>query len=166
MMTQIIPAKLDRLQEVRHNALRNALYHAGRRRSFEFWNKFLNFSIVLLGAGSTISVVGNIPHSAPYLGLAVAAIAAIAAWQLVYDIAGRARDHQSLHKEYVAILAEMERTLIPRDQDCSNWDADMLWPFSRGATLTSSAGCPSGKRCHRLNWLLRENRTFIYSIPS
>ena len=111
-MTQIIPAKLDRLQEVRHNALRNALYHAGRRRSFEFWNKFLNFSIVLLGAGSTISVVGNIPHLAPYLGLAVAAIAAIAAWQLVYDIAGRARDHQSLHKEYVAILAEMERTLI------------------------------------------------------
>lgn len=50
---------MNDIRLLKHNTLRNALYHEGRRRVLEGYNRFCTFIVIVLGA----SVVSERPHS-------------------------------------------------------------------------------------------------------
>lgn len=108
---------------IRAAALRNIHYHSGRRLFFDRLGKFANFAIVLLGAGATSSLTLQAGIDPVLIG---ASIAFIGGLQLVYDLSGQARNHQLLQKEYVGILADIERCTHPDYEICCRWIADMV----------------------------------------
>lgn len=110
-------------ENIRFNALRNALYHTARRRSLERLNRLFNFLIVLLGtaAASSIAEIYEIP---PYIiGLTVAAVGSL---QLVYDFGRQARDHQTLQRDYYALLASIESKPNAGEEICAEWQSTMI----------------------------------------
>ncbi|MBP2560803.1 hypothetical protein J2857_003572 [Neorhizobium galegae] len=112
-------------ENVAFNVLRNALYHTGRRMTFDRWNRWCNFAVIVLGAVAMADFFRNfgIGQSAVYTG---GATALIGASQLVFDFAGRARDHQALQRDYYALLAEIEECDEPTIDQLSGWKGKML----------------------------------------
>lgn len=110
-------------ENLRLNVLRNALYHTGRRRWFERWNRWFNFLVVVLGAAAVGDLLAVFVYGQAYLGLAVAVIGAL---QLVFDFGGNARDHQTLQREYYHLLADIEANLDPSIEDCAAWRGRMV----------------------------------------
>tara|TARA_Y100000815_G_scaffold91404_1_gene80336 strand:- start:30 stop:605 length:576 start_codon:yes stop_codon:yes gene_type:complete len=110
-------------ENIRFNTLRNALYHTGRRRSFERLNRFCNFTLVLLGAAVVGDLAARYGVEALWPGVAVACISAV---QLVLDFGGRARDHQLLQREYFNLLAEIEQVISATDDQCAEWYSRMI----------------------------------------
>lgn len=108
---------------IRFNVLRNALYHTGRRRSFEFWSRFFNFAVVVLGAAAVGDLLSGLGVTPEALGAAVAVIGAL---QLVLDFGGRAREHQVLQRSYYALLAEVEETAVCDAQACARFYSSMI----------------------------------------
>lgn len=89
----------------RFDLLRSALYHDIRERSLMRRHRCLTFVNVLLGS----SAVAAFGAEWPLLGQAAgAAIATVAAVQLVWDLGGMARDHRDLKKRFYILLAEVE----------------------------------------------------------
>ncbi|HEV7247960.1 MAG TPA: hypothetical protein VGN93_13330 [Shinella sp.] len=110
---------------VRFNVLRNALYHTSRRLTFDRWNRWFNFVVIVLGATAMTDWLEGfgIAMSQSIFGVAVAAVGAAS---LVFDFAGKARDHQSLQREYYHLLAEIEGNLDPTPQDLASWQSAMI----------------------------------------
>ncbi len=104
------------------NVLRNALYHTARRNSLERWNRLFNFAVIVLGAGSVLSVMQKWIDPG-YIGFATAVIGAI---QLVWDFGGRAREHAQLQREYYALLASIERITDPSADQLAEWRGEMI----------------------------------------
>lgn len=107
---------------VRFNALRNALYHTGRRMTFERWNRIFNFLVVVLGAAATGGIITHIGWDPIW---PAAAVALVGAAQLVFDFGRSARDHQSLQKEYYNLLADIESEIDPSDDQIATWNSRM-----------------------------------------
>ncbi|MBY3597549.1 hypothetical protein [Rhizobium bangladeshense] len=115
---------MDRAQ-IRFNVLRNALYHTSRRLTFDRWNRWFNFLVIVLGATAVtdwLKGVG-IEMSQSVFGVAVAAVGAAS---LVFDFGGKARDHQSLQRDYYNLLAEIEEKIDPTEQDLAAWYSKMI----------------------------------------
>lgn len=110
---------------IRFNALRNALYHTGRRRTFERWNRWFNFAVVVLGTASFGQLLVSIgqPTWQIYIGGAVALVGTL---QLVFDFGGQARTHQSLQRDYYNILAETEESSDCSEDECRKWEGKMV----------------------------------------
>lgn len=113
----------DRLENIRFNVLRNALYHTARRLRFERLNRFMNFAIVLLGAAAFSEIFSGLSIPQSWIG---AAVAIIAAAQLAFDLGGMARTHQQLQRDYYNLLADIEVTLDPDEQQCAHWYSNMV----------------------------------------
>jgi hypothetical protein len=109
-------------ENLRFNALRNALYHTARRRYFERWNRAFNFMVVLLGAAAITDPLQTLGIAQVWVGVAVAAVGA---GQLVFDFGGQARDHQSLQRDYYNVLAEMEECDNPTQPQLAGWAGKM-----------------------------------------
>ncbi|OWV70419.1 hypothetical protein ATY77_16770 [Rhizobium sp. R634] len=112
------------VRDLRFDALRNGLYHTARRMTFERRNRICNFLVIILGAAA----MGD--AFKPYgfdiqKGWFGASVAIIGAAQLVFDFGGRARDHQSLQKEYYHLLADIEACLSPTDEQVAVWNGRM-----------------------------------------
>lgn len=114
---------MDR-DQIRFNVLRNALYHTSRRLTFDRWNRWFNFIVILLGAAamSDLMRVTGFSLSQVIVG---AAVAAVGAAQLVFDFGGKAQDHQSLQRDYYHLLAEIEEKTDPTGKDIARWYAKM-----------------------------------------
>ena len=114
---------LDR-ENIRFNALRNALYHTGRRRSFERLNRWFNFAVILVGAAGVSEIFGKVHGALGDNGPVIYGImvAAIGAAQLAFDFGGNARDHQSLQRDYYNLLADIEETVEPSEQQLAAWN--------------------------------------------
>jgi hypothetical protein len=110
--------------QVRFNVLRNALYHTSRRLTFDRWNRWFNFLVILLGAQavSNFMLIFGVDVSAGAVG---ALVAAVGAAQLVFDFGGKARDHQALQRDYYHLLAEIEENAAPTNDDVSKWWAQI-----------------------------------------
>ena len=104
------------------NALRNALYHTGRRMTFERWNRWANALVILLGAGAMADVLSGLGVATVWLSLCVTVTGTM---QLVFDFGGRARDHQALQRDYYNLLAEIEETPAPDAAALAAWRARM-----------------------------------------
>lgn len=108
---------------IRFNALRNALYHTARRRHFEMLARWLNLAVILLGAAAIADPLKLIGVSAMWIGVAVALVGAL---QLVFDFGRQARDHQALQRDYYRLLAEIEATTGPDAADLARWRGEMI----------------------------------------
>lgn len=108
---------------VRFNALRNALYHTSRRRYFERLHRTFTFATILLGTAAASDLLAGIGVSQIEFGFVVATVGAL---QLVLDFAGSARDHQGLQRSYYALLAEIEQRSEPTPGDCAGWQAQLF----------------------------------------
>jgi len=114
---------METAENIRFNVIRNALYHTARRRSAELWSRIFSFIIIALGTAAMSDLAGGIGIPAIVPG---ALVALAGAAQLVFDFAGQARTHQQLQRQYYELLADMEESLDPAEQDLARWRADMI----------------------------------------
>lgn len=108
------------IEDVRFDTLRNALYHTARRMSFDRYNRWASFFVILLGTASIGDAFAfySIDIQRGWFG---AAVAAVGAAQLVFDFGGRARDHQTLQREYYNLLSEIESCTDMSDEQIAAW---------------------------------------------
>ncbi|MDX8436703.1 hypothetical protein RFN25_25085 [Mesorhizobium abyssinicae] len=118
-MNELVEAEVANLK---FNALRNALYHTARRKSFERWNRVFNFTVVLLGAAAIGDVLRRFGVDQSLVGVGVALVGAA---QLVFDFGRSARDHQALQRDYYNVLAEIEECTDPDTEKCALWRSRM-----------------------------------------
>ncbi len=114
---------MDERENIRFNALRNALYHTSRRRHFERLNRLANFATIMLGTAAASAALTQYGVSATALGVTVAAIGSL---QLVFDFGRSARDHQLFQRDYFDLLADIESSPNPSDEACATWRARMI----------------------------------------
>jgi hypothetical protein len=108
--------------QLRHMALRNALYHIARRRWLDGWSRAFNLVIILGGTGTAAEITrGNEVH-ALWLGGSIALVGAL---QLVFDFTGRARSHEILQRRYFNLMADIECLVDPTRQNCVQWEAEI-----------------------------------------
>ncbi len=111
----------EKVHELKHTALRNALYHAARRGFLDSVNRIFNFAVIIGGTSYAADIAAG-----AYIVTIGFAVAGIGALQLVFDFSGRARDHQILQQRYYAVLATLEESRHPTEDDCARWNADLL----------------------------------------
>lgn len=116
----------ERVFQLRHMALRNALYHLARRRFLDGISRTFNLLIILGGTGTAAELSRGNPNIAFYLGGAIALVGAL---QLVFDYTGRARLHEILQRRYFSLMADVECAISPTSDQCARWYAE----FTRAA---------------------------------
>jgi|ERR1044072_7297711 hypothetical protein len=107
----------------RFDALRNALYHTERKTFLDLINRTLNLVVILLGAGVAGKAAKLIHVEENWLELGVVFFATV---QLVFDLGGRARDHQFLQRRYYDLLSEMENENLDDDDAMRKWSAKLI----------------------------------------
>lgn len=112
-------------ENLHFNVLRNALYHTGRRMTFDRWNRWCNFAVILLGAAAMSDLMRTLELAQHQIWIG-GAVAFVGAAQLVFDFAGRARDHQSLQRDYYALLSEIEECTEPTIEQLAGWRGKMV----------------------------------------
>jgi hypothetical protein len=110
-------------QNPRFDALRNALYHTERKTFLDLANRSLNLIVILLGAGVAGKAAKLIHLEENWLELGVVFFATV---QLVFDLGGRARDHQFLQRRYYDLLSEMENEDLENDDALRKWSAKLI----------------------------------------
>lgn len=116
----------DEIFQIKHMALRNALYHVARRRFLDGINRFCNLLVILGGT----AVVAEMARGAPAYSLLVGCtVTTIGALQLVFDYSGRARQHEILQRRYFNLMADVECVEAPSGEQCVRWRSE----FSRAA---------------------------------
>lgn len=89
----------------RFELLRCAMYHEDCEASFAFWHRAFTGLNVLLGTAAVGTVLSERANLAVISGVAVAVLSVLS---LVWDYAGRARDHKVLRQRYFQLLGELE----------------------------------------------------------
>jgi len=110
------------VNQIKFEALRNAIYNAARKRFLNRLNRLFSFIIVIAGA-SAMSDLGKIwgIDNATVYAVAVATLAATA--QLVFDFGGLGNVHDNLQRRYYELLAEVIDN--PSEDDASNWESQL-----------------------------------------
>ena len=111
------------IDNVRFNVLRNALYHTAQRMRFDRWTRIFNFLVLMLGASAMTDAIGELGIGTIWIG---AAIVLVCTLQLVFDFAGRARDHQSLQRDYYRLLADIEAAPDATEEQCARWWSEII----------------------------------------
>jgi hypothetical protein len=105
------------------DALRNAIYHTARGRFLDALNRFVNFSVIILGATAVSKIADQYKVGDNWIELA---IVVIATGQLVFDFGGRASVHLYLQKRYYELLSELETSDIDDQEGRKLWSAKLL----------------------------------------
>jgi hypothetical protein len=119
----------DQMDELRFDALRNAMYHAWRRGFLDFFNRSLSFVVVIAGAAA----VGDLGAK---LGWAnsiqwLAGIATLSgALQLVFNFGERARVHEFIQRRYYELLAGSVEKQNPGIPEICSWRACLYRLYS------------------------------------
>lgn len=109
---------------IRLNVLRNALYHTSRRLTFDRWNRWFSFLVIIFGASAAADLFKSVNFN-QWSGYAGFAAAVVGAMQLVFDFSGKARDHQALQRDYYHLLAEIEEIPNSGHSEHAIWQAKM-----------------------------------------
>jgi hypothetical protein len=107
--------------QLRHTALRNALYHTARRRWLEGLNRLFNFLVIVAGTGAATNMLGYFPAATPVVAVLIAVIGAL---QLVCDFSGRACIHENLQQRYYNLMADIEECEHASRSQCLKWQAE------------------------------------------
>jgi hypothetical protein len=110
-------------QNPKFDALRSALYHTERRKFLDLLNRFVNFSVILLGAGAAAKWAKVVHVEDVWIEFAIVLFATI---QLVFDFGGSARVHEFLQRRYYEILAEIEAEKSEDEVAMRRWSAKLL----------------------------------------
>ena len=108
--------------QLKHMALRNALYHEARERFLATISRWLHFIVILGGSGNVAAFVYSVPDLPTVLGLF---ITAIGAFQLVFNYTDGAYRHRGMKSRYYALLAEMEKE-EPSETQIMEWRTRLL----------------------------------------
>lgn len=92
------------LDDVEFHALRAIRYHEARRRTLDLRRRWLDFLVVVGGAGATTSLIGSAGGIAAGIGLVLAAIGGL---QLVAGFGERAQEHEWLRRRFCEVLARV-----------------------------------------------------------
>ena len=111
------------IDDIRFDALRNAIYHSSRGGFLNTLNRFLSFVVVVTGAAA-VADLGREEWGFP--PAAFAAIATVAAaLQLVFDFGSRARTHEFLQRRFYEIAADVSEAQSPSEAEIKRWDATL-----------------------------------------
>ncbi|WP_151343387.1 hypothetical protein [Rhizobium leguminosarum] len=112
-------------ENIHFNVLRNALYHTARRMTLDRWNRWCSFLVIVLGAAAMADAlkIYGVDIQRGWVG---AAVAVVGAAQLVFDFGGRARDHQTLQREYYHLLSNIEAEAQPSEERVAGWYSQMI----------------------------------------
>lgn len=108
------------VEDIRFNALRNAIYHSSRRSFLELVNRSLSFLVVAGGAGA-VADLGRLVDVAPAWFAALAATVGLI--QLVFELGGKVRTHEFLQRRFWELAAEVAECEAPKRGECIRWDA-------------------------------------------
>jgi hypothetical protein len=109
----------DPLSDAKFDALRNAIYHSARKTFYDWLNRFLNFLVIVLGAGVAGKVSEHLGIQEIWLELGVLVTAAA---QLTFDFGYKARTHEFLQRKYHEMLAELE---MDASSDVQKWKSKL-----------------------------------------
>jgi hypothetical protein len=112
----------DKLEQLKFDSLRNAIYHASRKSFLDWLNKFLSLIIILAGASAVGDLGAHFHVDAKWLAFIAAAGGA---FQLVFDFGVRAREHEFLQRRYYELIATMSEKTEPTVDDLATWEADL-----------------------------------------
>lgn len=105
---------------VSFSAERTARYHMARRGFFEKMHRGSMFIIVAIGTtGVAGALVSQGINGAFLSGLS----ALLGAANLVFDPAGRARQHEALQRKAFELCAEIDSDIAPSAERCAEWTA-------------------------------------------
>src|SRR5215203_3370112 len=106
--------------DLRFDAMRNAIYHTARRQYLDSLNRWLNFVIIVAGTAAAGDLGKQFGVEAAYL----AGLTALAGTlQLVFDFSGRARTHEFLQRRYYELIAAISE---PRgEEQIPRWEAEL-----------------------------------------
>ena len=107
----------------RFDVLQSALYHAERRKFFDFLNRLVNFIVILLGAGAAAKWAQLVHLDDVWIELAIVVFATA---QLVFDFGGSARVHEFLQKRLYEFLAGIEADGNADDAAMQKWSSKLV----------------------------------------
>src|SRR5690349_21121170 len=110
-------------KDPKFDALRSALYHTERRKFLDLVNRFLNFVVILLGAGAAAKWAKLVHTDDVWIELGIVLFATI---QLVFDFGGAARVHEFLQRRFYELLAELEATNPGDEHAMHKWSAKLI----------------------------------------
>lgn len=102
------PTEIDLL---RFELLRNANYHEARAGWFSGIHRLTLLLAIILGSGAVFALGRDFPELGQISGILVAVVTGLS---LVYDYAGRARDHSELRRRYCELMARLDDDEIPK----------------------------------------------------
>lgn len=89
---------------------RSVRYHRARERFFETWSSLVSFLSLIGGSSVVVSILAELPEWVSLTSGGI--VAALQALDQVLRLAAKARDHNSLAGEFLAL----ERILVMKDQ--------------------------------------------------
>lgn len=92
------------LHDIEGHVLRAIRYHEARARFLDLCRRWLDFLVVLLGAGAVTAATGEHTLAGTVVGILLAGIGAL---QLVAGFSEKANDHTSLKRRFCGVLAEI-----------------------------------------------------------
>ncbi|MEI4262814.1 hypothetical protein [Roseovarius sp. D0-M9] len=99
----------DQWHEISCHLQRSVRYHRARERFFESWSNGISVLSLLAGSSVVVSILAECPQ---WIALASGGIvAALQAFDQVFRLGAKARDHNSLAGEFLAL----ERILVMKD---------------------------------------------------
>ncbi|KRR10517.1 hypothetical protein [Bradyrhizobium valentinum] len=141
-------------------ALRNGIYHSARRDFYGSSNRWLNFDVIILGAGVAGKASKLFHVEELWLEFGVLVFATL---QLTFDFGYKARTHEFLQRKYNEMLADLEffrsspgnghRRVVCHVSKVPTGDIQTRW---EPVTGVNAWGCWSGdgQRAHKLPFRL------------
>lgn len=97
-------AEVAEANALRFSCLMNSSYHAGREAYLDRFHRVIMFAVIVLGAGALTDLgAKDFPWIKEVFAAAVAVLAAI---DLVCDLSNRARQHSLMKRRYFELLAD------------------------------------------------------------
>ena len=94
------------VDDLRFDLLRSALYNGARERWYAGLHRLVMFGTTIAGTGAAASILGNQPD---WIAAGAALlVAALSTSDLVLDLSGKARLHNSLRGRFFELLSETE----------------------------------------------------------
>lgn len=112
------------LKSIRRKCLCNMRYHMARESHLDGCHRWLMFFILVFGASALVDLFPDVGWVKPAAGAAVATLAAL---DMVFDLSNRARGHALQRRRYSELLAKVERdppTIAEADAELSILSGD------------------------------------------
>lgn len=124
LLQKVKKAKPDLRYELTCDIQRSIRYHRAREAFFQWYANAFTFLMLVSGSGVVLSLLASAPS---WISLALGAtVAAVQALELVVQISSKARLHNSLASEFMALERVMVRSTEMDDSRLAEISSDVL----------------------------------------